>query len=225
MANLSLSANERTPSAFITINKNRMKQYNLESKSFIIYMKDKTEFELELENPWDTECLVNIELNGKSFESGLVLKAKEHLFLDRFLESNKKFMFSTYTVEEQHERHEIKKNGKVSLSFHEPSVRYHWNKALSSTTMTQLPEFTISDDVTYENTKETGTIEEGSPSDQSFIETIESFNAFPNNTIEFKILPEFKKQITSKDIRNYCSDCGRRSKKGFNYCPTCGTKL
>ena len=80
--------------------------------------------------------------------------------------------------------------------------------------MTQLPEFTISDDVTYENTKETGTIEEGSPSDQSFIETIESFNAFPNNTIEFKILPEFKKQITSKDIRNYCSDCGRRSKKG-----------
>jgi len=34
-----------------------------------------------------------------------------------------------------------------------------------------------------------------------------------------------KNVIQADDIRTYCPSCGRRVKKGYNFCPGCGEKF
>ena len=83
-----------TPSSYITKGKQRIKQFG--SK---VYLKDKDNFEIELFNPTTGTILAKIKLNGKyASNSGIVLRPGERVFLERYLDSNNKFEFSTYEV-------------------------------------------------------------------------------------------------------------------------------
>ena len=73
--------------------------------------------------------------------------------------------------------------------------------------------------------KETGRIEAGSHSDQSFVSIDKSFDYWAFATLEYQILPESVKTYTSADLRTYCSQCGKKSKNGDKFCPSCGNKL
>lgn len=84
--------------------------------------------------------------------------------------------------------------------------------------------------VSYTNTSivsnETGRIEKGGESKQSFTNDNSNFNSFYNNIYVFKILPYSKKPIEVSEIRNYCSCCGIRIKSSnWKFCPKCGTKV
>ena len=73
---------------------------------------------------------------------------------------------------------------------------------------------------------ETGRIEGGSKSNQSFGTTNQDFEFFICATSEWKILPDSHKPLEVKEIRNYCSSCGTRMKKqSWKFCPNCGEKL
>lgn len=103
------------PSAFITVKKQRLRQ---DGKS--VYMKDQTEFEIELYNPTKNKVLAKIEMNGQSISnSGIILKPGQRVFLERFLDNDKKFLFETYEVNNTKEVKEaIQNNGKVTVKFH-----------------------------------------------------------------------------------------------------------
>lgn len=112
----------KQPTAHIAVNRNRLKQYGEK-----IYLKDKTHFEIELFNPKSIKVLAKIYLNGVSIStSGIVLKPGQRVFLERWLDESKKFLFETYEVEDSQEAKDaILKNGKVRVDFYdEQTINY-----------------------------------------------------------------------------------------------------
>jgi len=111
------------PTAHLTKKKSRLKVYN----DHIVFLNDKDNFEFEIHNPTNKTVLFKINLNGSYIStSGVVLRPGQRVFLERFLDSNNKFEFSTYEVNDTPEnRSAIDLNGDVKIEFYnekEPSI-------------------------------------------------------------------------------------------------------
>lgn len=83
---------------------------------------------------------------------------------------------------------------------------------------------------------ETGRVEAGSKSNQDFMQTDRQFSYWPTATFEYHIMPKSHKPIeveakrkkdviVADDVRTYCPGCGRRVKKGWQFCAGCGRKF
>ena len=73
---------------------------------------------------------------------------------------------------------------------------------------------------------ETGRIEKGSHSNQSFDYVNIDFEYWSFRTETIHILPKSQKQYSSSDLeKKYCPECGRKIKDKFKFCPFCGEKL
>ena len=105
------------PTAHITKKKSRLKVYN----GHIVFLNDKDNFEFEIHNPKQKSVLCKIKLNGEYIStSGVVLRPGQRVFLERFLDSNNKFEFSTYKVKDTSEnRSAIDLNGNVLIEFYD----------------------------------------------------------------------------------------------------------
>lgn len=76
-----------------------------------------------------------------------------------------------------------------------------------------------------EKSVETGRIEKGSISDQSFTYDNTSFNYMATWSNWWKIKPQSTKVLMKEDLVVYCTECGaKRKKDGHKFCPHCGTK-
>jgi hypothetical protein len=72
---------------------------------------------------------------------------------------------------------------------------------------------------------ETGRVEKGGKSDQSFQTVNKSFNHYACSTSVWKILPESQKQYDNKDLKVYCGNCGTKKRRDSHlFCPHCGEK-
>jgi hypothetical protein len=248
------------PTAHITNKKSRLKVYN----GHIVFLKDKDNFEFELHNPKQKSVLVKVKLNGEYIStSGIVLKPGQRVFLERFLDSNNKFEFSTYEVNNTSEnRSAINLNGDVRIEFYDEQepVRnnfLHLNSqtvyggpstntpypyygttisttggvgysTTTSTYNTSNTTFTSSVDMNVLRSKKsikTGRVEKGDTSKQSFTNSYQDFKYNTCHEIGFKILPLSTKNKTTEDIRQYCTECGTKTKTNFKFCPSCGNKL
>ena len=105
------------PTAHITKKKSRLKVYNGNT----VFLNDKDNFEFEIHNSKQKSVLVKIKLNGEYIStSGVVLRPGQRVFLERFLDSNNKFEFSTYKVNNTSEnRSAIDLNGDVRIEFYD----------------------------------------------------------------------------------------------------------
>ena len=72
---------------------------------------------------------------------------------------------------------------------------------------------------------ETGIVEKGNESNQSFTNSYQEFNYYTSHEVNFKIQPSSTKNKTTEDIRQYCTECGTKMKKNYKFCPSCGNKL
>lgn len=118
-----------TPSAFITLNRQRVKQYGQN-----VYLQDGSEFEIELFNPLTTSILSKIKINGNYISGGgIVLKPGQRVFLERYLDDPKKFKFEIYEVDGTSNEvlNAIRNNGDVIIEFYKeeskPQVTYYPN--------------------------------------------------------------------------------------------------
>jgi hypothetical protein len=76
------------------------------------------------------------------------------------------------------------------------------------------------------NYKETGRIEKGENSEQSFTQGSGIFSLFFSHASEYQILPRSQKPVEVSEIRTYCTGCGVRvKKKSWRFCPSCGESL
>lgn len=107
--------------ANVTRKKNRVKSYgDLSSVEPLKYfLKDGEEFEIELFNPTQSQKLAKININGKLISnSGIVLNPGQRVYLERFIDTDQKFIFKTYSVENSEETSfAIAKNGEISIEF------------------------------------------------------------------------------------------------------------
>jgi hypothetical protein len=176
------------------------------------------------------------------------------MFLERFLDTNNKFEFSTYEVNNTSEnRNAIELNGDVRIEFYDEQIINNpfltlgststgtvyrpWDQNVigtpniyTTTSINNNVSFTSSVEplnTSYLSTKsiETGRVEKGEKSNQSFTNSYEQFNPFTSHQITFKIKPLSGKNKTSQDIRQYCEECNTKVKSNFKFCPTCGNDL
>ena len=89
-----------------------------------VFLKNKSEFEIELFNPLTDCVLADIRLNGQSIsKTGLVIKPGQRVYLDCFIDDRKKFVFNTYDVEDTTESIEAtSKNGLLEVLFYKENV-------------------------------------------------------------------------------------------------------
>lgn len=238
--------------ANITSSRNRLKIYGNN-----VYLKDGQNFEIELYNPTQSKVLAKIEINGKLMsQSGIVLRPGERVYLERFIDTNNKLLFETYEVENSEEsKRATEKNGLIEVYFYDEYTPTTWitnsgtgsrspfwggdyyyttNSPTTSTPWAGTPINCMSNIVsesfscsTSNPSTETGRVEMGESSSQSFTTVDGSFNYFSTKSVAIKILPESHKPLESKDLlRNYCSGCGTRVRKqSWKFCPSCGEKF
>jgi hypothetical protein len=264
------------PQSFVTKSKQRLKQH-----IDTVYLNNGDEFEIELYNPTQNKVLAKIEMNGKSIGNGIILRPGERIFLERYLDEAKKFLFETYVVNGNNEevQQAIANNGDVVVKFYNEdilplrtyygsgntltinnpswnvnhttpftytthntlggtSIPTHgtftttgtnafYNSSLTSNTST----FTTSGTVLRGTSKnerslETGRVEKGSDSNQSFTYDSTPFNSYPFATNWWKIKPQSTKPLVREDLVTYCAECGSKRKKDTHkFCPQCGTKF
>jgi hypothetical protein len=73
---------------------------------------------------------------------------------------------------------------------------------------------------------ETGRVEQGSSSDQSFKTVSKNFNSWTVSTSVWKLLPESQRPIEKKDLIEKCPKCSTKIKKSsWKFCPECGNEL
>ena len=85
-----------------------------------VFLKDEDGFEIELFNPLTSSVLAEIKLNGESIsKTGLVVKPGQRVYLDCFIDSRKKFIFSTYEIDGSQESLDATaKNGMLEVFFY-----------------------------------------------------------------------------------------------------------
>jgi hypothetical protein len=303
------------PVAFVTKNRQRIKQYN----GTTVYLNNGDEFEIELFNPTVNKVMAKIDLNGTSIGPGVVLRPGERVFLERYLNEAKKFLYSIYEVDGNNPdvQRAIANNGDVAIKFYceyimpQPITWTSWcNPWWSTTPATPWPgtitttttgnyysqptstqptsggfasgqsssiynassslgnkknisslhtkgrklsknvetqDFTANmgneevktmfDTIDYAPQEmsrsivdtpesiETGRIEKGSNSNQSFGYDYSNFNTYWTWKTDWKILPASQRPIMREDIKIFCGSCGAKRKRGSHkFCPQCGTK-
>jgi hypothetical protein len=132
------SGDYKAPIAKVCIGKNEIKTISSEidavSELSLVYLKDKTEFSIELYNPNSFTVVAKISFNGKNCNgSGIILRPAERIFVERYLDSDNKFIFSTYEVESNDDevRKAIEDNGKIEISFYkEKNAMYFYDDGL-----------------------------------------------------------------------------------------------
>jgi len=112
------------PTVNLAVKKSRLKLYNTGLETPTYFLNKGQEFQIELFNPLTDCVLADIKLNGNSIsKTGLVLKPGQRFYLDCFIDDNKKFIFSTYEVEQTLESlSAINNNGKLEVFFYKESV-------------------------------------------------------------------------------------------------------
>lgn len=271
------------PTAHITKKKSRLKLYN----GSTVHLNDGDNFEIELYNPKTTLVLAKIKLNGEYISGGgIVLKPGQRVFLERFLDTNNKFVYNTYEVKDNSQnRDAIAFNGDITIEFYDkytPSPVYYGNTItlgypyphgstcinsgtylggnltytsnassvinLASSNTTNIGSSQTSSISTSnfsnllgtprQHTKqlssgmkrskksiETGMVEKGEQSSQKFQQTSDTFNTYTCFVENFKILPLSQLITTSKNLTQFCSQCGKKQKKENKFCPDCGNDL
>jgi len=282
------------PQSFITKGKQRLKQF-----TDTVYLKNGDEFEIELFNPTQNKVLAKIEMNGNSIGNGIILRPGERVFLERYLDEAKKFLFETYVVNGNNEevQQAIANNGDVVVKFYNEILptgyyssgsgtvtinnpnwnwnsttnnpftytthntlgvssfnptgtnAYYTNTSLTSGTL-NTSTFSTSNTLLKNNTNstkrrisknevtmdsvdmsplrsvETGRVEKGTDSTQSFTYDNSSFHSWTLCTDNWKIKPQSTKPVVREDLVTYCTECGSKRKKDTHkFCPHCGTKF
>jgi hypothetical protein len=127
------NTNNGMPTANIAINKSRIKLYNADKNDPTYFLKKGQEFQIELFNPTTNNIIAKIKLNGNAIaQGGLMLKPGERVFLDRYLDVAKKFLFETYNVEGDNDevKKAIKDNGDFSVSFHMERIIFNTQRQI-----------------------------------------------------------------------------------------------
>ena len=111
--------NQNSSLAKVAVHKSLLKEYTNNGER-IVYLDNNTEFQIQIFNPYSYVIGVSFEFNDEINYNNqlLVLRPGERVWLDRYLNSESKLLFSTYEVNNSNVVKEaIKNNGKLTIKF------------------------------------------------------------------------------------------------------------
>lgn len=213
-----------TSIAHLCIGHNRVKMYETnypsnKERSTKHFLKNNTEYSIELFNPKTTDILIEITIDGKPISMtsrGVILHPGERFYLERFLDTPNKFLYSTYTVEGDNENVEkaIEKNGVIQVKIYDEiiykSINHLYVPCVSHTQYVPCTQYTLAnttDGFVYNNTTT----------------NIDSLNGQYNNicnisattTNTFYTDKYFNSEKTTKKIETGRTEKGSHSKQEF----------
>lgn len=119
-------------------------------------------------------------------------------------------------------------NGTSNISY-TSGVSLDFNSSQTSNTISGVNTFAGPNKRSLKKEKsiETGRVEKGSSSKQTFdYDNSSSWESFPSTTNWWKIKPVSEKLFVKSDLVTYCTECGSKRKKDTHkFCPHCGTKF
>ena len=104
--------------AKIAVNKSLLKEF-VSNNQRTVYLKDNSEFQIQIFNPYTYTIGADIYINGSKMSNRIVLKPGERIWLERYLNEARKFLFTTYEIENTSEAiSATRNNGEVKLIFY-----------------------------------------------------------------------------------------------------------
>jgi hypothetical protein len=121
------------PTAGIAVNKSRLKVYSKGLEIPTYYLQKKQEFQIEIFNPTTSVVLAKISLNNTLIsQGGLILNPGQRVFLERYIDVPKKFLFDTYEVANTDEvKKAIESNGDIKIEFFREYVPINYNPIIT----------------------------------------------------------------------------------------------
>lgn len=245
--------------AKIALKKSLLKEYSNSQNDRIVYLNNGDEFQIQFFNPFTYSIGAEIYLNDQCLSNKIVIRPGERIWLERYLDSPRKFKFDIYKVNNSKSVKEaIANNGDVKIKFYQERNQTPWSSIVVSknadnsfnweynktyptwTTSSNLYNSSITSASTYTSTYastytacntlpstiETGRIEKGNHSNQNLDYVNIDFEFYPFKTENIKLLPVSQKPIGKNDLKKlYCTECGRKIKDKFKFCPYCGAIL
>ena len=122
------------PTAGIAVNKSRLKVYSKGLEMPTSYLQNGQEFQIEIFNPTTSVVLAKISLNNTLIsQGGLILNPGQRVFLERYIDVPKKFLFDTYEVANTDEvKKAIEANGDVKIEFFREYVPITYNPVITT---------------------------------------------------------------------------------------------
>ena len=124
--------------AKLAVNKSLLKEFHNSQNERIVYLNDGQEFQIQIFNPYQYIIGVSFSFNSDNINNSklLVLKPGERVWLERYLDSSNKFVFSTYEVGASKEvKKAIEKNGILNIYFYKEKEKQN-NIWISTTSIT-----------------------------------------------------------------------------------------
>ena len=129
----------------IAVNKSLLKEFFNDSQR-TVYMKNGSEFQIQIFNPYTYTIGASISINGKEMPNQLVIKPGQRIWLERYLNEARKFLFETYEVNDsQPVRDAIAQNGVIEVKFYKEKEQQNYNLYVA-----RSPQITYyNDDIKY----------------------------------------------------------------------------
>ena len=132
----------------LAVNKSILKEYQTSKSNRTVYLKNSTEFQLQLFNPLTFNICADIYINDEKIPNSLVIKPGQRVWLERYLDRAKKFLYETYEVENGNAAVEaaIKNNGLIKVKFFREDINKNTYKSqLTTTVSSNIDTFNWSD--------------------------------------------------------------------------------
>lgn len=126
----------------IAVNKSLLKEFLVNSQR-TVYMDNGSEFQIQIFNPYTYSIAASISINGIEMSNQLVIKPGQRIWLERYLNEARKFLFETYEVngESKQVENAIKNNGVIEVKFYKEKQENNIYITSASTPSTQWTYF------------------------------------------------------------------------------------
>ena len=97
-------------------------------------MKNNSEFQIQIFNPYSYTIGAEVFINGKSLQNKLVIRPGQRIWLERYFDSPNKFLFTTYEVNGNNEqvKQAIQNNGEIKIQFYkEQEQKVYYNNSIT----------------------------------------------------------------------------------------------
>lgn len=132
----------------LAVNKSILKEYQTAKSNRTVYLKNGTEFQLQLFNTLTFTICADIYINDEKIPNSLVIKPGQRVWLERYLDRAKKFLYETYEVENGNAAVEaaIKNNGLIKVKFYREDINKNtYNGRLTTSISSNIDTFRWSD--------------------------------------------------------------------------------
>ena len=116
--------------AKVALKKSLLKEFSNSQNDRIVYLNNGDEFQIQFFNPFTYTIAAEIYLNNQVLSNKIVIRPGERIWLERYLDSPRKFKFDVYEVNNSEQvREAIANNGDIKINFYAERSHTSWTSS------------------------------------------------------------------------------------------------